>query len=165
MTTTWRRAAVFAFVLVLPFSPIGWALVLTQDSQAAKREDRAACLASAAFAPIADLPAGIVLAPIDAGSHLLALTPHGVLAAPYHRNNHGNRAALDAFLADPDVARRILRANHVAYVAICAGLPETDALATRAPHGLAAALSRGETLNWLKPLPRNGPIQVFVIQP
>ena len=163
MTTTWRRAAVFAFVLVLPFSPIGWALVLTQDSQAAKREDRAACLASAAFAPIADLPAGIVLAPIDAGSHLLALTPHGVLAAPYHRNNHGNRAALDAFLADPDVARRILRANHVAYVAICAGLPETDALATRAPHGLAAALSRGETLNWLKPLPRNGPIQVFVI--
>ncbi len=165
MTTKWREAAMLAFVLILPFSPIGWALVLTQDSQAAKREDRAACLASAAFTPIAELPPGIVLAPIDAGSHVLALTPHSVLAAPYHRNNHGNRAALDAFLSEPDVARRVLRANHVTYVVTCAGLKETDALAARAPNGLAAALTRGETPNWLKPLPRNGPFQVFVIQP
>lgn len=154
-----------AFLLVLPFSPIGWALALTQDSQAAKREDRAACLASAAFAPIAELPPGIVLAPIDAGSHLLALTPHSVLAAPYHRNNHGNRAALDAFLSEPDFARQILHANNVTYVMTCAGLRETDALAARAPHGLAAALIAGKTPNWLTALPRNGPFQVFVIQP
>ncbi len=165
MTTRWRAAAMLAFVLVLPFSPIGWALALTQDSAAARREGRAACLASPAFAPLAELPPGLVLAPIDAGSHLLALTPHSVLAAPYHRNNHGNRAALDAFLAEPDVARQILRANHVTYVMTCAGLNETGALAARAPNGLAATLIRGETPNWLKPLPRKGPFQVFVIQP
>jgi hypothetical protein len=165
MTTKWREAAMLTFVLVVPFSPIGWALALTEDSQTAKHEDRAACLASAAFAPVAELPPGVVLAPIDAGSHLLALTPHSLLAAPYHRNNHGNRAALDAFLSDPDVAAQILHANHVTYVMICAGLNETGALAVRAPHGLAAALIAGKTPKWLKPLPRNGPFQVFVIQP
>jgi hypothetical protein len=164
-TTKWRRAAMLTVFLVLPFSPIGWALALTQDSQAERREDRAACLASAAFASIAELPPGIVLAPIDAGSHLLALTPHSVLAAPYHRDNHGNRAALDAFLAEPEVARQILRANRVTYVMTCAGLNETGALAARAPNGLAAELIRGEAPNWLKPLPRKGPFQVFVIQP
>jgi hypothetical protein len=165
MTTRWRAAAMLAFVLVLPFSPIGWALAFTRDSAAARREDRAACLAPTAFAPLAELPPGLVLAPIDAGSHLLALTQHSVLAAPYHRNNHGNRAALDAFLSKPDVAHEILRANHVIYVMTCAGLNETGALAVRAPNGLAATLLRGETPNWLKPLPREGPFQVFVIQP
>jgi hypothetical protein len=93
------------------------------------------------------------------------LTPHSVLAAPYHRNNHGNRTALDAFLAEPDVAQQILRANNVTYVAICPGLTETDALASRAPQSLAAALIHGEPPHWLKALPRNGAYQVFVIQP
>jgi hypothetical protein len=162
--TKWREMAMLALVLILPFSPIGWALVLTQDSQAASRESRAACLASTAFAPIAELAPGLVLAPIDAGSHLLALTPHSVLAAPYHRNNHGNRVALDAFLSEPDVARQILRANNVTYVVTCRGLKETNALAARAPQGLAAALTAGKTPNWLRVLPRNGPYQVFVIQ-
>ncbi len=163
--TRWRAIAMLAFVLVLPFSSIGWALVLTQDPQAAARADRAACLASAAFAPLAKLPPGIVLAPIDAGSHLLALTPHSVLAAPYHRDNHGNRAALDAFLSEPQAARRILRVNHVTYVMTCPGLNETAALAARAPHGLVAALVHGAIPDWLKALPRTGKYQVFVMQP
>jgi hypothetical protein len=163
--TKWREAAMLAFVLVLPFSSIGWAVALPPDSDAPKEKERTACLASAAFTPLAALPPGIVLAPIDAGSHMLALTPHSVLAAPYHRDNHGNRAALEAFLSDPQAARQILRANHVTYVMTCPGLKETDALARRAPHGLAAALLAGTTPDWLKPLPRNGPYQVFVMQP
>ncbi|MGB2731079.1 MAG: hypothetical protein WA831_00735 [Methylovirgula sp.] len=163
--TRWRAAAMLAFVLVLPFSSIGWALVMTRDPEAATRADRAACLASAAFAPLAGLPPGVVLAPIDAGSHLLALTPHSVLAAPYHRDNHGNRAALDAFLSDPQTARQILRANRVTYVMTCSGLNETAALAARAPHGLAAALIRGTPPDWLRALPRNGKYQVFVMRP
>lgn len=165
IATRWREAAMLAFVLVLPFSPIGWALALPSDSATAGEKNRAACLDSAAFAPLAKLPRGLVLAPIDAGAHLLALTPHGVLAAPYHRNNHGDRTALDAFLAEPNAAREILIANHVTYVATCPGLKETAALAARAPRGLAAALIGGEVPNWLRPLPGSGPYQVFVIRP
>ncbi len=157
--------AALAFVLVLPFSSIGWAFVLTQDPQAGARAELTACLASAAFAPLAELPPGVVLAPIDAGSHLLALTPHSVLAAPYHRDNRGNRAALDAFLSEPQAARQILRANHVAYIMTCPGMNETAALAARAPRGLAAALVHGTIPEWLKGLPHIGKYQVFVIQP
>jgi hypothetical protein len=163
--TRWRAAAMLAFVLILPFSSVGWALVLTQDPQAAARAERAACLASAAFVPLAELPPGVVLAPIDAGSHLLVLTPHSVLAAPYHRDNLGNRAALDAFLSEPQAARQILRANHVTYIMTCPGLNETAALAARAPRGLAAALLHGGIPDWLKALPRTGKYQVFVMQP
>lgn len=163
--TKWREAAMLVLALVLPFSPIGWALVLPADAAAEKDKARASCLASEAFAPLASLPPGLVLAPIDAGSHMLALTPHSVLAAPYHRDNHGNRAALDAFLSEPNAAYQILSANHVTYVMTCSGLKETAALAKRAPHGLAAALIAGTPQAWLKPLPRNGLYQVFVIQP
>lgn len=88
-----------------------------------------------------------------------------MLAAPYHRDNHGNRAALDAFLSDPQTARQILRANRVTYVMTCSGLNETAALAARAPHGLAAALIRGTPPDWLRALPRKGKYQVFVMRP
>jgi len=163
--TQWPKAAALALALVLPFSPIGWALFLPADAAIAKETSREACLASSAFAPIAELPPGLVLAPIDAGSHLLALTQMSALAAPYHRNNHGNRTALDAFLAEPDAARSILIANHVSYVMTCAGLKETRALALRAPHGLAAALVSGDAPNWLKLRLGKGPYQVYVIRP
>jgi hypothetical protein len=93
------------------------------------------------------------------------LTPHSVLAAPYHRDNHGNRAALDAFLAEPRAAREILRADHVTYVATCSGLTETAALAARAPDGLAAALVSGAIPDWLRTLPHTGKYQVFVMRP
>jgi hypothetical protein len=88
-----------------------------------------------------------------------------VLAAPYHRNNHGNRAALDAFLSEPQAARQILRANRVTYVITCPGLNETRALAARAPQGLAAALDAGVVPDWLEPLPHKGPYHVFVMKP
>lgn len=162
--TKWREVAMLSFALVLPFSPVGWAFVIVENFVAADSGDPSACLASAAFTPLAKLPPGIVAAPIDSGSHMLAMTPLSVLAAPYHRNNQGNRAVLDAFLAEPDAARDILRANHVTYVMLCSGLKETDALTKRAPDGLAAALIDGATPDWLQPLPRSGPYQVFVMK-
>lgn len=163
-STPWREAASLAFLLVLPFSSIGWALALPshgKDSSAAQT----ACLATSAFTPLIHLPAGLVAGPIDAGSHILALTPHTVLAAPYHRDNHGNRVALDAFLAAPDDAHEILRANGVTYVVDCRGFGELSALAKRAPASLAAQIVAGTPPAWLSPLPRNGPLQVLVMRP
>ncbi len=48
------------------------------------------------------------MAPIDLGPGILAATDHSVFAAPYHRNNDGNRAMLSLMLADPAAARRML---------------------------------------------------------
>lgn len=154
--TKWARYGALSLVLVLPFSSIGWALALPIDDRDADKKLSADCLTPAALEPIQSLTPGLVAAPIDAGSYLLALTQHKVLAAPYHRNNHGNRAMLDIFLARPRVAETLLRREHVDYVAICAGLGETKSLAKREPNGLAAALLAGHIPDFLLPvLPSN----------
>ncbi|MGA3302568.1 MAG: hypothetical protein ABSC72_04685 [Methylovirgula sp.] len=163
--TRWREASALAFCFVLPFSTVGWAIVIPGKSDGADWKEGTGCLTTSAFAPLAQLSPGLVAGPIDAGSHMLAFTPHSVLAAPYHRDNDGNRAEIDAMLAPPDKARDIFAAHHVTYVMTCAGLKETEVMAQRAPHGLAAALIGGRVPNWLKPLPGSGPYHVFVIQP
>jgi len=163
--TRWREASAFTLLLVLPFSPIGWALVATTVSDAPHEKARNACLATSAFAPLVQLPPGLIAAPIDLGSHIVALTPHSALAAPYHRDNHGNRVALDAFLAPPHAAQGILRADKVTYVVNCPGMGELNALAKRAPESLAARIVAGMPPAWLAPLPQHGLFQVFVIKP
>ncbi|TKD53176.1 hypothetical protein [Sphingomonas baiyangensis] len=59
-----------------------------------------ACAIEAGIATLAALPPGLVLAPIDLGPAILAETPHRVLAAPYHRNEVGNLAALRALAGE-----------------------------------------------------------------
>ena len=71
------------------------------------RPEREACLKTENYAPLARLPAGLVAADIDFGPFLLALTPHSVLAAPYHRLSKGIIAAHTAFVAPPDVDRAL----------------------------------------------------------
>ena len=63
------------------------------DGTKLNRPEREACLKTANYAPLAQLPAGLVAADIDFGPFLLALTPHSVLAAPYHRLSAGIIAA------------------------------------------------------------------------
>lgn len=98
-------------------------------------------------------PAGIVMAPMDRAAYIIGSTHHGSVAAGYHRNNRGNRAMYDFFLADPERARRIGARWGADYVAICPrDFVELD-LANAYPDSLAARLIRGETPAWLEPLP------------
>ncbi|MGP8232902.1 MAG: hypothetical protein ACLQL2_09590 [Methylovirgula sp.] len=163
-TTRWREAASLAFLLVVPFSSLGWALAVPGTSGGAL-DTRKGCLATSAFAPLAQLPPGLIAAPIDAGSHILALTPHSVLAAPYHRDNHGNLTVLDALLATPDRAHDILKNARVTYVVNCDGLGEFAALAAHRPKSFAAQIVTGTPPAWLALLPHTGPYQVFVMKP
>ena len=99
------------------------------------------------------LPPGIFVAPIDAGAYILALTPHRVLAAPYHRNNAGNRAAYDFWLTPPDRASASAARWNIAYVLHCDdGLGSID-LDREGPGGMAALLAKGRHPAWLQPLP------------
>jgi hypothetical protein len=150
--TKGSRYAALSLALVLPFTSIGWALALPEDSKKADERSAWDCLTPLALEPLKTLAPGLIAAPIDAGSHILAFTQHKVLAAPYHRGNHGNRAVFDAFLAKPYVAEALLRAEHVDYVALCPGLGETKSLAQREPNGLAAALLAGRIPNFLSPV-------------
>jgi hypothetical protein len=67
---------------------------------------------------LAGLTPGPVLAPIDLGPRILLETAHSVVAAPYHRNNRGNRAMFAAW-GDAANARAVMQAWRVRYVVAC----------------------------------------------
>ncbi len=142
--------AALALAATLPLSSIGWAMVLPASSRPDARADMRACLTSEAMAPLAALPSGLVLAPIDLGAHLLAQTPQAVVTAPYHRNNRGNRAAIDAFRASPDEAQARVRTLGARYVVSCSTAKELRTIAARAPGSLAARLMEDAPPEWLR---------------
>jgi hypothetical protein len=95
-------------LLCLPLSSVTYALALPHDDTS--HAATLACLSPQALAPLATLPPGLVLAPIDSGSHIISDTKHSVIAAPYHRNSAGNRKVLEALLASPQAAEAKVRA-------------------------------------------------------
>ena len=82
---------------------------------------------------LARLPRGVVLAPIDLGPRILLDTPHGIVAAPYHRNNAGNLAAL-RYGQDADTDAAIARAWGVRYVLTCPATAGAPALLKALPR-------------------------------
>jgi hypothetical protein len=144
-------APVLVACLCLPFSPFAFALVLPSDPPGPESASMS-CLRPNAMVPLDALPAGLVFAPIDLGSHLLVHTHHSVLGAPYHRDNHGNRLVLDGLLAAPADAEKILRESGAAYLVMCPALKQAQIIAERAPHGLAAQIIAGKTPDWLEPI-------------
>lgn len=73
------------------------------------------CITPGAVQRLAALPPGTLLAPLDLGAYAIAATRHRVIAAPYHRNNAGNRAFYDFVGGDTAV----LAKWRVDYVAFC----------------------------------------------
>ena len=137
----------------------------------ANGEDRSApktvtCRHPADVAALKDLAPGLVLSFIDSGPAILAATPHAVLAAPYHRNNEGNKAAYDIFLSGDGGAERVLKERHVTYVAICLGTTDLKIFNRAAPDGLAMRLARGEVPPYLQPIPGDpaAPLRVFRVR-
>ncbi len=118
--------------------------------------DAGTCQRASDYTPLARLPRGRVLAFIDSGPFILMQSAHAVLAAPYHRNQAGNIAMLDMFLAAPDVAKARMAGHGIDYVAFCPGAPERYDYVASAPAGLAAALYRGDVPGFLERVPLAG---------
>ncbi len=112
------------------------------------------------------LATGTVAAAIDLGPYLLAATDHRVLAAPYHRNNRGNRAMYDVFLSTPEAARYQAGLWTVDYVVLCPdSLDEVPADMVK-PNSLLALLRAGAAPNWLEPIYAvDGGARVFRVLP
>ncbi|NIJ65294.1 hypothetical protein FHR20_002256 [Sphingomonas leidyi] len=110
------------------------------------------CTTPESLARLAALPPGHLLAPLDLGAYALAATPHAVLAAPYHRNNPGNRAMYDFFLSQPAQSEAIARAWGIDYVAFCPDDLDRFAREARDPRSLAAGLRAGSIPDWLVPI-------------
>jgi hypothetical protein len=126
--------------------------------------ERAVCTRNDAYAPLARLPAGLVATDINYGPYVLALTPHAVVAAPYHRVVGGMLAA-QAILAGPlDAARRAVEADRVTYVAICGH--RTSIGAVPAAGTLWAEIDAGRVPSWLVETPgsREGQFRVYRVR-
>ncbi len=109
----------------------------------------ARCHDRTAYAPLAGLAPGAVLAPSDLGAPIVLYSGHRALSGPYHRNGIGKLATLDAFLGDEEAARSVVRDQAIDYVVLCPGLPEIGLLTRQAPDGFLAELAAGTAPSWL----------------
>jgi hypothetical protein len=163
-----RWSPAFPAVLSLPFCAIAWALVLPPAAngvQQGKAAGTQACQDPENFVAMNELPPGLIFAPVNSGSHLLVHTAHSVLAAPYHRNVAGNRRVMEAFLARPQAAYKLVAESGATYFAFCPLLPQMRLFADREPQGLAAALLEGRIPDWLQRIDLSGSkYQIFTIR-
>ena len=152
-------------MLSLPFCSVFWVAAAPAQAQSNAVEGRVVCRAPSVVGALGALPRSVLLAPIDMGSDILAQTRHSVLAAPYHRDNHGNREMVDAMMAEPAAARRIVMDSGAAYVVFCPAMPELEIYAAASPNGLAAMLLGGKSPDWLALEPIHGsPYRIYRVR-
>jgi hypothetical protein len=126
------------------------------------------CFRSANIRQLAELPPGLVAADLELGPYIVALSPHRVVAAPYHRLEKAILANRAILKGPPGEARHQLHALGVDYVALCA-----DRVTSRArppsnePSALRAQLLAGKPVEFLreKPLRADSPIRVWRVAP
>lgn len=129
----------------------------------ASRKAVRTCMRQEALTVLNKLPAGVMVAPVDLGAHILLHTKHSVLGAPYHRNQRGLLDTIDGFNAPLDVAYRRLRQRGVSYVLHCPGVRLAPANGVTAHNALGLHLAAGTPPAWLRPVPLEGetPLKLY----
>jgi hypothetical protein len=124
------------------------------------------CRRSETYAELARRPPGRVATDIDNGPFVLALTPHAVLSAPYHRLTTPIIAAHRIFALPPAAAREVVAEAKPDYLVICGrpflgGIGEVERAAS-----LWGRLAAGDVPDWLELLPetRDRPLVIYRVQ-
>jgi hypothetical protein len=130
------------------------------------RGARQACLIPSAFTDLAALPPERIMTPIDLGSHMLAFTPHAVVAAPYHRNQEAVLDAFHFFNQPITEARKILAARGIGLVVICPAMKEIRGLVDHTPDSFVSLYAAGKLPPWLvdQSLPAS-PLRIYAVMP
>jgi len=129
------------------------------------------CFASASYQGLARLPEGLVIADPGLGPYVLALTPHSVMAAPYHRLGSGVVLAHGVLASAPDDARLILNAarsagslGNTAYIVVCGPRPPAGLAEIARDRSLWAGLRGGKPPAWLEPVAGVEPFSVYRVR-
>ena len=142
----------------------GEALTADSKDQASAPVCEARTIATALNRLGADRGPLLIAAPIDLGPTLLLLTPHQVLAAPYHRNTEGLRDIHRLLYADEASAAEVVRRRGVDVVLVC----QDDRLAEDAREDgvepFADQLRSGEVPDWLRRVNVEGTGLLFVVE-
>ncbi len=126
-----------------------------------------ACGEAADYIGLAALPPGLVIAPVDLGSFIVATTAHSALAAPYHRDQDGILDAIALFSAPDAEAKAIALRRKATYLAYCALSGDVATWGTGGANGLEARLQHGLIPEWLEPVPPSAasPLRIFWVKP
>lgn len=144
--------AVWAVGGGLASSNIANAFSKTSTASAAE-DDESKCSSRQALAPLAALPAGVVVAASNLGTPILRFTDHRVLSGPYHRDGAGMLAEMNIGFANPGDARSLLQTAGATLLVYCRIDPQTELFAKLKPEGLYAELAKGNIPDYLEPLP------------
>ncbi|PWW00195.1 hypothetical protein DFR52_103397 [Hoeflea marina] len=141
----------------------GYEAAIGRESDAVAVAEEPVCTDGTAMLPLSREPAGVVAAASNLGAPILRFTDHRVLSAPYHRNQAGMLAELQAGMAPPAAAETILRKAGVTLVAFCKSDPQVKNMSEAEPAGLYAHLGNGKIPGFLEPIPATmaKPLQIF----
>jgi len=132
-------------------------------------DPRRPCFLSHNVRRLAALPPGLVAGDIDLGPYVVALTPHRVVAAPYHRLAQGILANHTALSGRREQARRRLEMLGVDYIALCADQSQGSNRMARSKAGqpLRSRLLDGDRVDFLQELelPADSRIRVWRVLP
>ena len=130
-----------------------------------QRTEPDTCFKTESYAMLARLPRGLIVTEIDYGSFVLALTPHNVVAAPYHRLSAGILTVHQALTSTTDEARRLLARIHADYVATCGKSSLHGISAAERDASLWESLRANAVPDWLEPIPVSGPFAIYRVKP
>jgi hypothetical protein len=159
-------ARALATVAVAPAVVASGAIAIAEAAgePAVREQGNRACFNSENYAAIARLPAGLVAADVDYGPFLLALTPHAVLAAPYHRLSSGILTSHLVLASAPEEARSVMRTADVTYVMTCGERPPQGLTEPDRSRSLWGHLQAGSIPDWLESIPNGGEFRVFRVK-
>ncbi len=157
---------VIAALMLTPMALSSGAVTLAHaagfdDKDTFDRPASKACVLNASYAPLAQLRPGLVATDISFGPYMLALTPHSVLAGPYHHISKGIIAAHRSLAQPPDQARRVLLQVKADYVMICGPRPPDGLTVAARDRSLWGRLRAGQVPKWLEPVKTTG--QAFAV--
>ena len=159
-------------LVTIPFTPMLLsicAILIVEKIAPARQLDKEhtddACFEIKNYQPLAQLPAGLVVTDVDWGPFMLALTPHSVLGAPYHRLSNGIVTSHRAFAAPPDKAREILLRAQATYVMTCGSKSPKEQTESERQSSLWTQLAAGNVPSWLEPIPNMGQFGVYRLKP
>jgi lysylphosphatidylglycerol synthetase-like protein (DUF2156 family) len=114
------------------------------------------CESAQSVATLSDLPRGRFLVPFDMAPMVLVQTAHSVLASSHHRNEKAMHDHIEIFRSRPDMAKQLMAARGINYLAVCPDEGELDRYARKHPKGLWGQIAKGHVPDWLEPLPAKG---------
>jgi hypothetical protein len=138
-------------------------------SEVEASDPRRPCFLSHNVRRLAALPPRLVAGDIDLGPYIVALSPHRVVAAPYHRLEKGILANHAILSGRPEQAPQRLDALGVDYVALCADRWQGSDQSARSKEGrpLRSRLLDGDRLGFLQEvkMPADAGLRVWKVAP